>query len=83
MTTNEETITVDETVAAEEPTKLDKIKPIAKKVLIWTGAALGVIAGVVLLGKATSNKDEIDVYVIEESPAAPVDEETPVTVTAD
>ena len=65
--TNQET-TPEEVI--EEPTapKKKSIRPIITKVLIWTGAAVGITAAAVLIGRTTRGDfEDENVFVIEES----------------
>ena len=64
--TNQET-SPEETV--EEPTapKKTSIRPIITKVLIWTGAAVGIAAAAVLIGRTTrGDYEDENVIIIEE-----------------
>lgn len=65
--TNQET-TPEEVI--EEPTapKKKSIRPIITKVLIWTGAAVGITAAAVLIGRTTRGDfEDENVFIIEES----------------
>jgi hypothetical protein len=55
MTKAEEPTVVEE----PKPSKFERIKPIAKKVLIWTGVAAGFVLGAVLLAKTFETSEEI------------------------
>ena len=65
--TNQET-TPEEVI--EEPTapKKKSIRPIITKVLIWTGAAVGITAAAVLIGRTNRGDfEDENVFIIEES----------------
>ncbi len=71
MTT--QTPTVDPTVTIEAPkaTKFARIKPVLKTALIWTGAAVGVLAAAVLLSAARSSQFRLETdntLIVHENP---------------
>ena len=73
---NQESST-EETV--EEPTapKKRSIRPIVTKTLIWVGAAVGITAAAVLIGRSTRAQDEVDIYIEEGEPNRLIIEEIP------
>lgn len=65
--------TVEEPAA---PTK-KSIRPIVTKALIWVGAAVGITAAAVLIGRSTRYDGDINIYVEEGEPNRLIIEETP------
>jgi hypothetical protein len=74
---------VEDTTTTEETPKSTKkfsLGPVAKKVLVWGGAALGIITVVAIAAAARQNDDEDrEIYVLTELPDATLDETPAVT----